>query len=130
MFHGELLELIGKYSSLCNGSWQGGGRQAAFDVPLVTEMSMADLCKLEGEAFVRAAYGVVLGRSADPAGLEFYLRKLEEGVKPRNIIADLLSSAEMRDKGRVLPREYYSGLRIERLIRHPKLKKYLPAKSR
>lgn len=130
MFHGELLELVGKYSSLINGRWQGGDRHTMFDEPLVTEMSLADLCNLDGEAFVRAAYGVVLGRSADEAGLKFYMRKLDEGVKTRNIIADMLASAEMRGKQRVLPREYYRSLRIERLVRHPRLKKYLPRKMR
>lgn len=130
MLHGELLELIGKYSSLINGRWQGGDHHIAFDQPLITEMSLADLCNLDGEDFVRAAYGVVLGRSADDAGLKFYVRKLEEGVKTRNIIADMLASAEMRNKRRTLPTEYYSGLRIQRLIRHPKLKKFLPRKMR
>jgi len=130
MFHGELLELIGKYSSLINGRWRGNEHGIAFDESLVTEMSLADLCNLEGEAFVRAAYGVVLGRSADEAGLKFYMAKLEGGVRNRNIIADMLASSEMRSKRRTLPAEYYRNLRLQRLVRYPKIKQFLLRKRR
>lgn len=130
MLCGELLELIGKYSGLVNGRWHGGDRYEMAGEPITTEMSLADLSSLEGEAFVRAAYGVVLGRSADEAGLKFYLGQLERGTKTRSIIADMLTSTEMRNKRRVLPREYYSGLRIERVIRHPKLKRFLTRRPR
>jgi hypothetical protein len=125
MLHGELLELIGKYSSYINGKWQGGDRDGPAEEPIVTELSLADLCSLKGEVFVRAAYGVILGRRADSAGLKFYMDKIEAGVGTRNIVADMIASREMKEKGRVLPREYYTNLRLERLARHPVLKKIL-----
>jgi glycosyltransferase involved in cell wall biosynthesis len=124
MLAGELKELVGKYSSYINGRWHGDRYEVA-EEPLITTMSLAELCSLEGEAFVRAAYGVILGRSVDEAGLSFYLTKLDRGVKTRNIVADMVTSSEMRNKRRVLPQEYYRGLRFERMVRHPALKRYL-----
>ncbi|RYZ88367.1 MAG: glycosyltransferase, partial [Proteobacteria bacterium] len=125
LLQGELLELVGKYSNMVNsrlgGEWTREGRD---EHALSEVMSLKDLCRLRGEQFVRTAYAVVLGRRADDAGLRSYLDKLERGVGPRSIIADMMSSAEMRSKRRVLPKEYYKALRLERIVRHPVLKAY------
>lgn len=49
------------------------------------------------EDFVRALYGIVLGREPDPEGLEFHLRRLREGqVQRRQMARDFLRSDECR----------------------------------
>jgi glycosyltransferase involved in cell wall biosynthesis len=125
MLRGELLELIGKYSSLINGRWKGGGHHDGIEEPIITHLSLANLSSLQGEEFVRAAYGVILGRRADEDGLKFYINKLHDGVKTRNIIADMMTSSEVKRTKRILPKEYYRELRWARWARHPLIKKVI-----
>lgn len=128
MLEGELLEVLGKYCNLLHGRWIEGGHATNPQEDLLTGLSFTDLCNLEGERFVKAAYGVILGRHADPQGLEYYLDKLVNGAKRTSILADMLSSKEMVLKRRRLPDEYYRKLRLQRVIRHRSLRKLVPGR--
>lgn len=56
--------------------------------------SLAELCAHEHSDFIRCAYLTVLGRLPDPDGLEFYRRKLVEGMSKLTILDQLRRSAE------------------------------------
>jgi Domain of unknown function (DUF4214) len=57
-------------------------------------LTLEALLKLHDEAFVTIAYKAILGRSADPEGLENYLRQVRTGVEKSRIVAELASSPE------------------------------------
>ena len=56
--------------------------------------TLAQLLKLEGAAFVRQAYWVVLGREADPTGLRDRVQQLEAGGAKSQVLADLRCDPE------------------------------------
>jgi GT2 family glycosyltransferase/glycosyltransferase involved in cell wall biosynthesis len=67
---------------------------------------VALLLRLEGAAFVDAAFRALLGRTADPSGRASYVRRLGAGVRKRTILADLAFSAEAKMRG-----EFSAGFR-------------------
>jgi len=58
-----------------------------------------DLLLLDGDRFIRSAYRLILGRAADPSGLDHYLARLDQGDEKVNIILSLLSSSEAGVRG-------------------------------
>ncbi len=53
---------------------------------------------LSAEDYVRLAYSVILGRTADPGGLAFYSGEITDGIGRSNVVDCLLSSPEF-DEG-------------------------------
>jgi GT2 family glycosyltransferase len=60
--------------------------------------SLKQLLALDGEEFVRAAYGTVFNRHADAEGLEHYVMELDAGVSKFAIVSRLRESEEGRAK--------------------------------
>lgn len=58
--------------------------------------SLAELCAHEHSEFIRCAYLTVLGRLPDADGMEFYRRRLVDGVSKLTILNQLRRSAEAR----------------------------------
>ncbi|MEY5038360.1 MAG: hypothetical protein RL472_1466 [Pseudomonadota bacterium] len=58
--------------------------------------SMTDLFSLHDLAFVRCAYQTVLGRDADPSGLDHFVDRLRNGTAKIDILVDLRQSDEGR----------------------------------
>ena len=56
--------------------------------------SIEEICQLSGRAFVDAAYRALLHRPPDPAGLKFYVLRLQDGVTKQQVIAEIAKSAE------------------------------------
>lgn len=54
---------------------------------------------LQPPDLVQALYRSILGREADPGGLELYTSKLAHNTKLENVVTDLLGSDEFRHKG-------------------------------
>jgi glycosyltransferase involved in cell wall biosynthesis len=129
LLQGELLEMIGKYSSMIHGRWSGGENGWLADEDYPEDMTLDELCNLDGDDFIRAAYMVVLGRSADDTGLSYYRKRLHDGVRKESVIADLMASPEMSNKGRSIPDNLRNTLRLDRFIRRPVIKRLLPAKA-
>lgn len=63
-------------------------------------LGAAALCRLGDTEFVTAAYWEVLWREPDAHGLAFNLGRLEAGLPKRQILEDLLASAEFRGLSR------------------------------
>ena len=99
----------------------------SFDPPaaLVMPQSVDELLLLDDEAFVRAAYALVLGRHADESGLNSFLRQVRQGVSKERVIVTLANSDEARSRGGAAPmlaglltmHAPASGCRLCRLIR-------------
>jgi hypothetical protein len=62
-----------------------------------------DIMCLDGEAFLRRAYVVLLGRPADPEGLAFYLRRMAERTTKVSVLKQISRSPEGRAYGAKLP---------------------------
>jgi hypothetical protein len=56
--------------------------------------SIRELLVYQGEEFVRRAYRALLGREADPSGLQHYIQRLASGEAREQIIADLHCDSE------------------------------------
>ena len=56
--------------------------------------------KLAATEYVSLAYQAILGRPADPAGLEFYAREIREGIPRSNVVECLLASPEFDERYR------------------------------
>jgi FkbM family methyltransferase len=65
------------------------------DLPIT---NLNELLDLFDEDFVRAAYLAVLGRPVDPGGLTNYLTQIRRGEPKQNIISELATSAEGRNR--------------------------------
>jgi hypothetical protein len=66
-------------------------------------LTLEALLKLHDEAFVTSAYKVLLGRPADPGGLENYLRRVRAGAQKSQIVAELAGSPEGKLRSADLP---------------------------
>ena len=55
--------------------------------------------------YVAGAYEKILGRAADPAGLQFYTRELHAGIERTNVVDCLIASPEFDDRYRQLADE-------------------------
>lgn len=75
--------------------------------------SLAKNMPEDRDAFVEAAYRLVLGRRADGAGATHYLAKLDAGLSRENVILDLARSPEAAAKPLLLA----SALRVVNALR-------------
>lgn len=60
----------------------------------MTDMNLDDLLRLNGRAFVSAAYLAILKRSADDGGMHTYLRDLGQGQTKGQVLLALAQSGE------------------------------------
>jgi GT2 family glycosyltransferase len=68
----------------------------------VDAAALKRLLALDGEAFVREAYGCLLRRAPDEAGTAQYLAELRAGVAKAQLVRALATSGEARSKGVVV----------------------------
>ena len=68
-----------------------------------THASIAQLAAPSGRAFVEKAYQSILGRSADPSGLEHQMGVLGRGASKIEILGDMRYSAEGKRNGVRIP---------------------------
>jgi hypothetical protein len=83
-----------------------GGRNVADDLGLGVSsktVSFGKVMTLYDEAFVKAAYILVLGRKADPIGLEYYAGRLRGGHSRISVLDQLTKSAEAIDAWKSQP---------------------------
>jgi hypothetical protein len=59
-------------------------------------VSVSDLCRHEGEDFVRVAYLWLLRKEADEDGIRHYLHQLDDGADKATIIRELAAEPEAR----------------------------------
>lgn len=92
---------------------------------------IADLLQLRGDAFVQAAYRQLLGRPADPAGLEHHVALLARGTTKAQIIEAFLGTDEFierRTPVSVIGRELLRNKsRWPKAIRLPHIRHEAPA---
>jgi predicted SAM-dependent methyltransferase len=82
--------------------------------PSLHARASGDIRGASPEAFVRAAYQVVLGRDPDPGGLSHWTRQLTDGRATADAVVDgLLASAEFAALGR--PRDHIGALHRSRI---------------
>jgi hypothetical protein len=55
--------------------------------------------QLAGRALVNACYASLLGRGADPAGMEYYLGLLDRGASKARVVGAIAYSGEARKRG-------------------------------
>lgn len=84
-------------------------------------VSIPDLIRSnEDQAFIKAAYLVLLGREVDPEGLENYTALLRTGMRKAAIVCVLATSDEGRQRlGQREPAGLAELLRAERARQHP-----------
>lgn len=82
--------------------------------------TLDDLLQCHDRQFVEAAYRLVLARSADTEGLQFYLARLRSGIKKLQVVSELSDSKEARARGGEL-QVLRSSLRRHRLMSIPLL---------
>ncbi len=58
-----------------------------------------EFLQFDDEAFVRNAFLCILQREPDPAGMQSYLNKLNEGIEKQGILAELTGSEEAKRYG-------------------------------
>jgi FkbM family methyltransferase len=75
----------------------------ASPIPPVQAGNIAELLALHDAHFVASAYQTLLGRSADEAGMTYYLGRVRAGYAKIQIVAQLSRSAEARAYGAQLP---------------------------
>jgi hypothetical protein len=75
---------------------EDGRRAAPASVRRDKRVSVADLCRHEGEDFVRVAYLWLLRKEADEDGIRHYLHKLSHGLEKGTIIRELAAEPEAR----------------------------------
>ena len=61
-----------------------------------TVVSVSDLCRHDGEDFVRVAYLWLLRKEADDDGIRHYLYRLSHGVDKKTMIHELAAEPESR----------------------------------
>ncbi len=66
-------------------------------------LALADWYTLEDGEFIRKAYLTLLGRPADPQGLGFYKKRLEQGALRLQILREISCAPEARIQGRTVP---------------------------
>jgi hypothetical protein len=74
-----------------------------------------ELLQRYDEDFVRHAYLLLLGRAADPAGLDNYVRQVRAGVPKERMVVAMTVSDEGRNHGADLPglKELVRGYRLD-----------------
>jgi len=61
-------------------------------------MTLGELLDLQGDAFVRGAFRLILGREADPEGLDTYARLLRAGMSRMFVAKEIATSEEGRSR--------------------------------
>jgi predicted SAM-dependent methyltransferase len=101
--------MSGDLSSLADSTAQGSD-----------PTTLDDLLQCHDRQFVESAYRLVLARSADPEGLQFYLARLRSGIKKLQIVSELSDSKEALARGSEL-QMLRSSLRRHRRMSIPLL---------
>lgn len=73
-------------------------------------MLMAELLKLEGEDFVKAAYETILSRAGEPEGVKSYIRGMAEGMPKANILLEMSRSPEGRRVRRIANGDLFKAI--------------------
>ncbi len=92
------------------------GSAPAVDVHI--ESSVEETLRLDGEAFVEAAYRIILGRTPDEEGRRHWLRVLQHGVDKLTVLAAMRASPEGRQRRADVP-GIAAVIRRERILRIP-----------
>ena len=96
--------IVGAGSALPAIPATAGGVRALTGMPdLAMSMPLDELLKLDGEAFVAAAYHILLLRAPDPTGSQLLLDGLTAGESKILLLGWLWRSAEGRAAGQSLP---------------------------
>ena len=82
--------------------------------------TLDDLLQCQDRQFVESAYRLVLARSVEPEGLQFYSERQRSGIKKLQIVGELSDSKEARARGGEL-QALRSSLRWHRLMSIPLL---------
>jgi len=88
--------------------------------PAVRPTDLRDLLEAQDRDFVEAAYRLLLGRDADPGGLQFYLSRLRGGARKLQILQEMSTSDEAL-ASRIELKGLRSALRWQRLKSMPLL---------
>ncbi len=80
-------------------------------------LQLQELLALDGTDFIEAAYGSVLGRRADQAGLAHLVAELARGREKTELLANLQNSPEGQQAGRFIAglRQHEAGRRLSRV---------------
>ncbi|GEM_PF-873023 len=81
---------------------------------------LADMLQLEGEAFVRSMYQQLLGRPAEPAGLEHHIALLNNGTSKVEMLKSIIGSTEFAE---AFPKKTLLDLE---LLEAPKRRRSMP----
>ena len=81
----------------------GGDAAGAVQGEQPVPNSLEALLRLQGRAFLDAAYRAIMRREPDATGTAFYLPRLRNGVAKMQILGELAGSHEARDQGTPLP---------------------------
>ncbi|MFA6144436.1 MAG: DUF4214 domain-containing protein [Sulfurimonas sp.] len=60
--------------------------------------TIEELLAFQGQKFIQMAYKSLLGREADPDGLNYYLKRMESGINKVGILMQLRESQESKSK--------------------------------
>jgi len=99
--------------------------------------TLKELMSLYDESFVQAAYPLLLGRKADPNGLDYYTSRLRRGFGRVSVIAQLVESKEATEEWDKVPgirsalKRYYASRRLsgwKLALRDPELGRTPPLK--
>lgn len=89
-----------------------------------TKMTLGELLSLSNEAFVRAAFRIVLGREADDTGIDHYLNRLGSGHSKTHVLKDIVRSDEAKARAgyaelTALPDEVFVDAVYQRVLGRP-----------
>ena len=73
------------------------------DTVTTVAATLDELLTLHDRAFVQCAYLTVLGRAADPDGLQYYVGRLRQGISKIQVLVQLRKSAEGKKHSSNLP---------------------------
>lgn len=73
-------------------------------------MSIADLLKLNGEDFVKAAYETILSRSGTPEDVESYMRAMAGGLSKADVLLEMNRSPEGRSARRIASGDLFNQI--------------------
>lgn len=89
-------DVLRRYAQIHNQQTSASAPPAVFTLP--SEVHIDHLLALEQESFVRAMYEQLLGRPADPAGLEHHVALLNGGHSKTGMLNSILQSEEFQER--------------------------------
>lgn len=95
--HARLVDRLTASDALRGiGLASGGGEASA---PVKDDVvRISEILRLDGEAFVHAFYNRLMGRPADPAGLEHHIALLDGGMTKVHLLKAILTAQEFLDR--------------------------------